>query len=174
MFSERERAVQKVLDVSAKLGMRPETIARRERDYASRLVSFAAHFSEPMDVLVSPPSTRPELIVPYRQALSKKFPDAIDRTEAFTSDGSVSSTHGASYEELLASISYKPFGDESKLNSIVIVNDVLARGRTVAAIIHRLKEAELSPTCSITIACPLWVRRHNVSLSRFAWPHRPA
>jgi predicted amidophosphoribosyltransferase len=132
-----------------------------EQCLPSYLIKFAGHFDDEMGAIVSPPSSRPRLLDPYRAALLKKFPRALDLTDAFTDTSKPSSGLGTSFEHLVTAISYKPLGNEPALKSLVIVDDVLASGRTAAAVIQKLTDAGLPQNCQITVACALWVRDKN-------------
>jgi hypothetical protein len=107
-----------------------------------------------------PPSSRPELLIPYRNALLTQHREAIDLSARLAQKNPhVSAGEGASLEDMLAAMTYDRRGDEARLTSLVIVDDVLASGNTSAAVIQLLRDAGLSQECQITLGCPLWLLR---------------
>jgi len=111
--------------------------------------------------IASPPSRFPQHAFPYRAAFTKKFKVAVDLTERFSRSANVFSGEDANLEDIVAALSYKAEGDESKLDSLLIVDDVFSRGRTAAAMIIKLQAAGF-PSCPITVVFPLWLPRTSV------------
>jgi hypothetical protein len=107
---------------------------------------------------VSPPSSRPELIEPYRAAFQTKFPDARDLSGLLTRDVDVRSGEGTSIQELAEAVSVGSLTDRASLHSLLIIDDVMAAGKSVTVVIRKLRQVGLPEACAVTIACPLWMR----------------
>ncbi len=119
---------------------------------------LSAHIEAPVSAVVSPPSDHPELTSPYRDALLRAFPDAVDLTDRLVRSGSARAGQGAKYEELLAALDYTPRGDEGGFAGIVIVDDAVTTGTTAAALVTCLRNGGVPQTASFRIAAPLWLR----------------
>lgn len=124
-----------------------------ERFHAARL---AAQLSKNWDAVAAPPSSR-LWAGPYLDA-AKKLHAAVDLTPRFTRSGSVrSSEPTTSLDEVVASLSYKPGGDESAFRSILFIDDVIASGKTVAAIVRLLRQHGVPFGAVLQVAAPLWI-----------------
>jgi len=121
--------------------------------------NLAGEIEGPISALVSPPTRRPQLIHPYMAAMKLRFPASVDLTNRFSRSGPMLSGEDATLTDVIASLSYVPGKDEATFKSVVITDDVLSRGFTAAALIHRLFEAGVPPDCTITVAVPLWLPR---------------
>lgn len=119
---------------------------------------LSAHIEAPVSAVVSPPSDHPQLTSPYRDALLRAFPGAVDLTDRLARSGSAKAGEGAGFKDLLAALDYTPHGDESGLARIVIVDDVVKTGTTAAALIACLRNGGVPKTTSFRIAAPLWLR----------------
>jgi len=81
-----------------------------------------------VDVLVSPPSDHAWQPKPYREALLDKFPDAADLTSCFSRTGTMRASTKAAFDEVLASLAYKPTGHQKDYRRVLIVDDTFNRG----------------------------------------------
>jgi len=98
--------------------------------YVQRLVDGVvdAVGTEPestVDAILSPPSDHPDQAIPYREALSKKFPKACDLTENFSRKGADRAQHDATVETIKRNLTYSPTGHEEKIRSLLVVDDIL-------------------------------------------------
>lgn len=118
---------------------------------------LAAHVGSPVSAIVAPPSSRPELVAPYLGAVSNRFPGAIDLSGRFHRTGALRSGEGATLEALIAATTYQAAGDEGQFQSIVIVDDVVADGKTAATVIALLRAAGVPETATWHMAAPLWL-----------------
>lgn len=138
-----------------------ERLLNMEQRYKAGLVvwphKLAAQVDGPVTAIVSPPSSRPELIKPYRDELLAKFQSAIDLTERFRRPDAVSAGEGASGTDLLNAIRYQGQGDEAGFQTVLAVDDVVASGKTVGAVISKLRAAGMPKTSAVLIAAPLWL-----------------
>jgi hypothetical protein len=111
----------------------------------------------PIDALLSPPSDHACQGMPYRESVAAKFPGAIDLTNVIFRDGTKRAGHGATLDQVVASLTYIPTGREKEFRRIVIVDDTFTRGMTAAAIITHLRKHGLPKNCEVVLACPLWL-----------------
>ena len=125
-----------------------------EKIYCSHL---AARMPADFDAILSPPSDHPSHAEPYRLMIREKKEAALDVTGSFERVGPTRAGLGGTPQQLLASMTYFPCGAESSWMHIVIVDDIMKQGTTVAAIIMLLRQHGLSPNCKVTVACPLWL-----------------
>jgi hypothetical protein len=156
---------------------RPEDAAE-SRTYSSlrdrHVARLTVEVSEPVLAVISPPSRHSELTLPYRDAVKKRFPHATDLTDRFKRAENVSAGESASLTDLVNALTYHPGGDEGTFSSLLIIDDVFARGRTAAALVKRLREAGLPENCTITIAAPLWLPREGNRSRPHAMPSDPS
>ena len=69
----------------------------------------------------------------------------------------ISAGEGASAEQLEAAFTFDSAADLKVVGSVLIVDDVLAEGKTATAIIHKLRKLGLRPDIGITLAVALRV-----------------
>jgi|SRR5581483_3006842 len=112
----------------------------------------------PFDGIISPPSSRPELIQPYRDVLRTKF-GARDLTNHVHSDGSVKAgDKGTTVEQIEASLSVDAIDSIETISSLLVVDDVVAEGKTLTALVRKLVASGLNRRTKISCACVLWVK----------------
>lgn len=119
--------------------------------------SLAQQVVGTVDAVISPPSSYPEHAEPYRRAILAKHPQAIDLSDSVSRKMKVSSGAGASLADVLSSLEYQPGIRLNDFKHIVIVDDIMNRGVTAAALASLLQAQGLSVQCAVTIACPLWL-----------------
>lgn len=120
--------------------------------YASRL---AAMVGGSYDAIVMAPSSRNDA-EPYFEALKQTA--AIDCTSRFSRTNTARAGESTTtLTDLLQAIEYEREGDESELKSLLIVDDVFSSGKTVRALVSKLRDAGLQPDCRIVVAVPLLV-----------------
>ena len=138
--------------------MHPENFAAKqyfamEHFYAARL---AGQLNKNWDAVVAPPSSRP-WARPYLEAAKSMHP-AIDLTPRFTRVGPVrSGDPTTSMDEVIASLAYQARGDESGFATVLCIDDVLASGKTIAAIVHLLRQHGLPSSAVFQVAVALWI-----------------
>lgn len=106
------------------------------------------------DAMVVPPSTH-NRSEPYAKELINCC--QWNLSGGFSRAGVVRSGDGCSLGQLWSSVSYKPSGEEGKLRSVLVVDDIFASGKTVAIMVGKLIEAGMSKEAVVSVACPLWI-----------------
>lgn len=124
-------------------------------DMTQEVIALNCHVA----AVVSPPSNSPGDASPYRAALIENFKGAVDLTERFQRAEGISSGGGATWNDLYNGVLYTPKGDEPSFTSILIVDDVLSRGRTAALIALKLRDAGVPLACKFIAVSPLWIPR---------------
>ncbi len=120
------------------------------RIYADRLAKEVAdHFTNSIS-LVMPPSSRRDG-VPYRDALLLKL-DAQDISTRFTRKGSIKASDGVSIEKMMEEFEYWAGGDEDQIQNLLIIDESIASGATVATLLAHLSNAGLSQDCKVFVA----------------------
>ncbi len=136
-------------------------LAEAERRYRAMLPMWtrrlAAEIDGPISAILSPPSSRPELVRPYRDELLRKFPTAPDLTDRFQRTGTLRAGEGATVEQLIAATTYTPQHDEPGFDVVLIVDDVLAAGTSAALCLALLRTAGLRVDATLRVAAPLWL-----------------
>ena len=123
--------------------------------YANHLVAAFGNTST-FDAVVSPPSGRDDAQV-YRLALLTKFA-ARDLTKGFSRKNLTRAATACSLAEMVDEFEYKAEGGESELRSLLVVDEFVASGSTIASVLHHLRKAGLSKDCKITAAVAAWLR----------------
>jgi predicted amidophosphoribosyltransferase len=142
---------------SAELSPCPQILAREKACYEADLADHKNSFSILLqqlswDVLVQAPSNKPH---------AKEFADVARNARkssaavVFHKSTEVTATKGAPICQLMQSFGYTPGIDFSPFQRVLLVDDVLAEGKTATAIILKLREAGLSASAHITIAVAL-------------------
>ena len=127
---------------------------RDEQKYVSML---ARAVPGPVDAVLSPPSRMAWQAEPYRHAIAAAHAQPVDLTAALIRSGNARAGEGASFEDVLGGLSYKPSGQEMTFRRMVIVDDTFTTGTTAAAIVVLLQKHGLQDECEVIFACPLWL-----------------
>lgn len=105
------------------------------------------------DTLVSMPSSRAD-VDPYKKELVRRFV-VKDISTRFAKNPSIKAANpDTSAAELFSNIEYETGNDESSFRSLLIMDDSLASGKSVEAIVQKLKAAGLQDSCVVTVAVP--------------------
>jgi hypothetical protein len=116
------------------------------------------------DAILMPPSSRRDA-VPYKAAVHGRA--ATDISPLFKrSPGVTSGNTATTMAALTDALSYQSAGDEKTFHSLLIVDESVASGKTIAAIVHHLRAAGLPPDCKITVAAPAWFAEEPPNLDR--------
>lgn len=109
------------------------------------------------DVIVSPPSDH-EFAVPYRNAFFARHEDADDYTHYVerVRDAAQAGAAGTTVLDLIAGLRCAPLPKRATATSLLIVDDIFEGGKTVAALLHVMREQGLR-TSAVTVVCPLRV-----------------
>ncbi len=139
---------------------------KRERglgEYRCELPHFLKDFKSLIstsrwDLIVEASSSKPhaKLFADAAREMAGETPSVV-----FSKRPGVSATTGATWMDIKAALSYEPhtlLGDRTRL---LVVEDVFNGGKTVAAMISRLRDDGLSPETTTTVAVALYVPRAN-------------
>ncbi len=112
------------------------------------------------DAILSPPSDHP-YATRYRDAFLERYADADDLTQYVTraADAAQSGAAGTTLLDVIAGLRATPLPSHPRAASLLIVDDIFEGGKTVAALLHVLREAGLR-TRAVTVACV--IRRFGV------------
>lgn len=78
---------------------------------------------------------------------------------AFSKSPGISATTGASVVDIKAALLHEPQLSLDHFSNVLVVDDVFNEGKTVAAMVLRLREHGLNPDANITVAVALHVPR---------------
>jgi predicted amidophosphoribosyltransferase len=120
-------------------------------------MQLAEKVTGPIDAIVRLPSDHRWQAEPYHAALLEKFPEAVDLTDRLSRPGDCRSNLDATMPQIKQSHIYQPKGDEGTFRSLLIVDDTLRTGNSVAAMIGAFLEKGLRDDCWIVLARPLWI-----------------
>ena len=126
-----------------------------EKTYSLQLATHVKNEVPDFDAVVSPPSSRSDAD-PYRQAILHLC-SVLDLTSHFSRQGRLKIGHnGTTLKQAIDEIIYTKDGTEADIKSLLIVDETIATGKTVAAILHHMREAGLSEDCKVTVVA--WAR----------------
>jgi predicted amidophosphoribosyltransferase len=126
-----------------------------ESFYGQQLAALVGSEVPDLDAVVSPPSSRPDA-TPYRNAVLRER-SAHDLTHNFSRKGKVKvGNNDTTLQQAVDEMIYTRDGRESGLKSLLIVDESIASGKTVAAVLHHLRTAGLSKECKVTVVA--WAR----------------
>lgn len=145
-------------------GFGNEVVERHRNAYEKQLPALLYNFVtgvksafNAFDFGLMPPSSR-EDSKPYLGALCAEGLIGRDISRVVKKDEKLRCSTATSIEEVLAAISIDRIRANvnfESIDSLLIVDDVVASGRTVAAIILRMQEAGLRADANVCIATPL-------------------
>jgi hypothetical protein len=125
------------------------------RAYSWELAAQVKDEVPDFDAVVSPPSSRQDAH-PYREAVLRER-SARDLTPNFSRKGEVKIGHNdTTLEQAIDELIYTRNDTESGIKSLVIVDESIASGKTVAAILYHMRKAGLPDGCKVTVAA--WAR----------------
>lgn len=124
-------------------------------DALTNLVAAELQDVQP-DAILELPSTR-DFNAPYTSAIQERFPTAVNLTGAISRCGQVKSGQSDSFDDILAdTVGNSPL-DLSNVKTLVIIDDVFGKGKTVGAAVSRLRELGLPADARVALAVPLVV-----------------
>ncbi len=107
------------------------------------------------DAIVMAPSSRMDA-QPYFEKLL--ICGGTDCTSRFSKSSNLSAGVASTTSQALAdALDYAAVGDESGFDSILLVDDIFNTGKTIVALISKLRDAGLRNDCKITVAVPLLI-----------------
>ena len=107
------------------------------------------------DAVVSPPSSRADAR-PFREAILRNK-GAVDLTLGFSRHGVVKiADPTTSVQQAIDEFCYIAQGCEASITSLLIVDESIASGKTIAAVLHHLRQAGLSANCTVHVA--VWAK----------------
>lgn len=129
--------------------------------YARQLADAIASCGLAFDAVVVAPSQRQD-VAPYIAEISDRM-GLPDLSAGFARRGNVKAATAASVEEVVAEFGYQPNGAEANIRSLLIVDDSVATGKTISAMLYHLRKAGLSQDCDATVAAPAWIKQSSNS-----------
>jgi uracil phosphoribosyltransferase len=123
--------------------------------YAGQLAATVTNRTATFDALIAAPSSRHDTDV-YRDAIVLSS-GLRDLTTGFSRKGKIKAATAKSVEEVINEFDYAPTGSEAKIKSLLIVDESVASGKTLAAVLHHLRKAGLSKDCQITVVVAAWL-----------------
>jgi Phosphoribosyl transferase domain len=132
-----------------------QTYKAMARTHARKLAKLVKDKVPAFDALVSPPSKRSDAAV-YRNEIVRPA-GSRDLTARFSRKGKINAADVSSVEEVVNEFDYQSAGDESDTKSLLIVDESLASGRTVVAVLDHLRRAGLSKNCIVYVAVAAWL-----------------
>lgn len=139
--------------------------------YARKLSSTVTTAEIPFDAVVSPPSSRDDA-TPYREAIVGNS-DICDLTTGFSRKGAVRAATACSVDEIVDEFEYAAAGCESRIKSLLIVDESIASGRTVAAILVHLRRVGLPTEAQVSVAVAAWIAGSRGRSPSATGPDRP-
>jgi hypothetical protein len=126
-----------------------------EKFYAPELAAQVEREVPEFDAMVSPPSSRPDAN-PYREAILRTK-STRDLTPHFSRKGKVQVGHNdTTLEQAIDEMIYARDGAESAITSLLVIDESLASGKTVAAVLDHMRRAGLPKGCKVTVV--VWAR----------------
>lgn len=109
------------------------------------------------DLIVSPPSDH-AFALPYREAFLARHVESEDITRYVhrVADAAQAGAAGTTLLDVIAGLRCDRLPPRASAASLLIVDDIFEGGKTVAALLHVMREAGLR-TRAVTVACPLRV-----------------
>jgi hypothetical protein len=138
----------------------PEQMEHLEREYTKHLPLLTDQFRRLIqdldpDLIAAAPTSRPNLLDPYFTVIREAFPNALDVSARFAKRHHAAATTAKTFGEVYDATLYSGPALPAGIRTVLLVDDVFAKGATVTAVIRRLREAGLDHNISTTLACPL-------------------
>jgi hypothetical protein len=126
--------------------------------YANQLADALGIGDPPFDAGVMPPSVRNDAEVYFKEVVRRT--NIRDLSQGFSRKGTAKSETSQSVEKIIAEFSYSTISVEECSRSLLIIDDSVASGRTICAVLAHLRQAGLPRDCSVMVAAPVWLARN--------------
>jgi len=111
----------------------------------------ATHAGHPIQLFVRASNEEEaRMNIRYRVELSQT--ERAELTALLSGGRKKKATDAGTVEEMVEEFDYKAGGDETDLKSVIIVDETLATGKTIAATLKHLRNAGMPQGCRIAIA----------------------
>ena len=118
--------------------------------YALRLANEVANMGATFDAVVTPPSSRDDVNV-YRNAILRHI--CARELSGFTRKGAIKAgENGTALADVIDEFEYAPDGQEREIRSLLIIDDIAAKGKTTAAILEHLYRNGMPEDAQIMLA----------------------
>jgi len=108
-----------------------------------------------LHAVVSPPSSR-EDATPFRKAIIKDT-QALDLTPCFSRHGKLKMANSeTTMRQAIDEFRYEAQGCEGSIKSLLIVDESIASGKTIAAVLYHMRQAGLPPCTTLNVA--VWAK----------------
>ena len=122
----------------------------QEPCFAQFLATEVVKEGRTFDAVVSPPSSRNDIDA-YRNAILTLAPARV--LSGFTRKGKVKAgDSGSSLADMIDEFNYAPDGQEREILSLLIVDEIIAEGKTAAALLEHLKRHGLPNEAEVILA----------------------
>jgi adenine/guanine phosphoribosyltransferase-like PRPP-binding protein len=109
------------------------------------------------DAILCPQSRRPQF-QGFALEATAKYHECKNLTGRFKKASDIQAgTDGTSYEMLENILEYTPGDDEKCLKRILILDDLVASGKTIAAYCSKLSDNGVPADCEFVVVAPLWL-----------------
>ncbi|MFG1255712.1 phosphoribosyltransferase [Xanthobacter flavus] len=126
------------------------------RTYSGQLAAIVGQAAPSLQAVVSPPSTRLDA-APYREAILRSQPTVADLSREFDRAKNVKAGDPRStVKDMVSEFLYRPVTKLSDFKSLLIVDESISTGKSVAALLQHLYANGLSQECQITVA--VWAK----------------
>ena len=141
---------------------RCEAEYKQVEKHAAELLSCGLT-ADSFDSIVAAPTTRRQLQDPFLDAIRLRLPKAVDLSVNLSIvDNEIKSDSHHSMEERVTNLRWSEGTDWIPIRRILIVDDVISRGRTAVPLIHSIRDqCSAARNYEITICAPLWIMRDD-------------
>ena len=131
-------------------------------EYIQRADEFATNLIETtptseVTAFVCVPTTRPTFMAPYHSAATRLCNGAIDLTPHLTPLAGWSSRSVIPLDQKVAQLDFHPPENINPGQNVLVVDDVINSGSSVAAVIQRIANYYSEKPLVFTVACALWI-----------------
>jgi ABC-type uncharacterized transport system ATPase subunit len=121
-----------------------------EKVYADQLAAAVAAEITEADAIVSPPSSR-EDAKPFREAILRKV-NTTPLGGTFSRKEKRKAADAKTVEEMVEEFEYRAGDNEPDLKSIIVVDESIATGKTIAATLNHLRQTGMLKDCRVVVA----------------------
>ncbi len=134
-----------------------KTRAAFELNYTGYLEKLSAAVKDEYRFIFAVPSKK-EYAVAFKAKIASKLRNARDLSNYWSKDESIRiATPHSTDEDAYKAIRLKVGANFSEVTSVLIVDDILSKGRTFRAIEKKMRENNLPRNAEIALACALWL-----------------